>query len=350
MKRLRDIAIFLMAILTLASCGKSENPSYSLDIKIKAGDNLQGEEWYLFTYGATQVQVDTVRGKSASFRVKFSRDTTDLFIIMDDAGHYILPILPDSIMKIKVRLGGETEELKGMVDAETLIDWRKHIQALPNGETDKALVQFLDSIASRKVSLPLVMDAILRDKAGKYSSELSSVYRKTASSGAQLKTVMGISPSFESAPITSRDAYFPHFLQNPSMRFEGLTTRNAMGKKNYLAVAILDGQQIEKNMKTAMDKYFSELDSLGTSSYTTIVMADTLPAGWAPRKTAGKLPARYFMVDSIGKASEIASQLRLRSIPSFMVVDTLLHVKQVWSTPDSLINYLRKEQQKTTQK
>lgn len=343
MKGMKYAGILLLTLLILSSCHKASE-YHVLDIKLDSSDStLSGEEWYLYTYGATQVTVDTLKGSTPRIRKDFDRDTTDLFILYGAEGRMILPMFPDSVPEIKIRLGGKKEQLKGIRDIDVLTKWRRLQRELSKDDVSQELIHFLDSVASLRVGLLLLQDAILQYPKSSCKEEIVRAFRAASIGSSDLAQVIGLSPQFDTFGGGIEEIGVPYYVHLAKHKRKEVTTRAVMGKKGYMAIAVLNKDDPAR-LHQAMAVYFRELDSLMVPSFTAVVLADSLPSAWKERKGNSKLPARYFEVDSVGEATDYIRQIPLKSLPSYMIVDSLHTVWRSWEHPDSLIHFLKSMQ------
>lgn len=330
----------LLSLLLLAACGHRTDDLYTLDLRLTSGPNLPGEEWYLYTYGTSQVTIDTLRGHSPHYKQSFDRDSTDIFVLRDERGMVVMPIIPDTIPVIKIRLGGKKEQLKGLKDADALTEWRSILLSHPDSIMPQKLLDFFNLNADRRVAMILIQDAIMRYPHSSCADELSSAFSRASARSSDLSIVLG-TVGYDRGRFPSV-VTFPYHLRVPQGARKGLTTHDAIGTKGYMAIAILDSDSFDKQSIQQMERYLSELDSLGVPSYTTILFADALPTAWKDRVGDKRLPSRYFDSDSIGTAADFVQQIPIDHFPSFMVVDSLLTIWRTWDHPVSLIHFLQK--------
>lgn len=324
----------------IVSCGGPKEKGQVLDLKLTPSSTLSGSVWYLYTYGKSKVTVDTLGGKRLSLKQAFERDSTDLFLLLDSAGYVVMPIFPDTLPVIKVRLGDRKEVLSGMLEADIWKQWRAYRLNADSVITEE-MINFADSLAQKRVGIFLTQDAIDRYPKSTANERLKMAYSKALGSATDLADVLGLEMSDEYFESYRRDLFFPYMIREKIGKKKELTTHDIIDKKKYMAVAILDMEQLDSLQYKMMDDYFSVLDSLKIPSLTSILFTDTLPNNWKERKEDKTRPARYFEPDSIGGATEILKELPLDSLPSYMVVDSNLMIIKIWSHPDSLIHYVK---------
>lgn len=331
MKRGATLVLILMVLLFSQCRGKSEGASkISIEISSEVADTIP---WYLVTYGTTSITTDTLnldRQGKIKFQSVIDLDTIDFMLIYNALYELQLPIIPVREDDIKIKLGHDLLEAKGIRSIDSLLVWR-HLITQSDEEISGELLEFLERF-EEKASLMLALDAYNRFGNGSCHQDLKRILEQKARLFSEESTALGL----DAFPVYHDHSRFSSWI-DVSGENERKEVMKLLDKKPLLAVAHLTLNESDSASMAELKAYYSDLDSLGIPSYT-VLLEDSLPSDWKVKKGA---TFRYFLIDSIGEATRYIQQKQIQQIPSYQLVDSTLEIWRSWSEPDSLIQFIK---------
>lgn len=363
MKRLipNILALLVLAVL-MFSCGKRkalDKGLWALEIDYTSSSPLDSV-WYLYTFGTHSVSIDTLERASVEGRITFERvferDTLDLCLLYDGSGDILLPIFPDPGYQFStLKLDKKNPKIKaeGMRYAEDLTKWLSFLrgEALPDSIRQDSLHTFLTSMLRHKAGAMIFTHYNLSGDTSEIARRARGIGQNLILEDRELINVIGVS----SNRLSYLDPYNRHRSVGTTLPIEikdkkgtSLLKVSTFAKKKGVALYQFTTLYKGDSLSTAIaTKVIKKMDSLKIPLLTTLVETDKLPKEWKshPIGQVAKTPS-YFLVDSLGEASEFATQRRINRLPTYLLVDTLGMIKEQWHEADSVFAHFAKEQKK----
>lgn len=319
------IAILLMLGWTSCNNGKHQQ-HISLEIEdILAEDT----PWYLYTYGTNDIIVDTIEVKKNG-KIKWSKeldiDSLDLLLLYNSRGLLELPFLPDRKGDISATINKEGLALKGVQEIDSIQSWYK---AKNNGMEE--MISFLSNYNSHPVVFIMAVDAINRDSVGTNSKRLLEIQRVLSNRYSDMVDILGLSYVVNRLPEPTLVPFGFRIAGQQSHK----TFKDFIGKKELMVINVMQLTPEDSIAFKKQKDYLNQLDSLGLLSYN-VLLNEELP------KELSKGTNRYFLVDSTDYAVEYIKGYSIQNIPTYMLVDSLRHIRGSWTEADSLVQYVKK--------
>ena len=363
MKRttLNLLAVILLAALTL-SCGKRktlDKGQWALEIEYTSSSPLDSV-WYLYTFGANSVGIDTLLRDSVTGRIVFEhifeRDTLDLCILYDGAGHILAPLFPDpqhQFTTIKLDKKNPQIKARGMRHADDLTAWLGMLrgESLPDSIREDSLYTVLSSMLHHKVGAMIFTHYTLSKDTGEIATRARAIGQDVVLEDRDLIDVIGAISgrlSFITPYGYRRSVGVTLPIEIKDKKGTSSLKISTFAKKRGLALYQFTSLYEGDSLSTAIaEKVIKKMDSLKIPLLTTLVETDKLPEGWKayPISQVAKTPS-YFLIDSLGEATEFANQRHIDRLPVYLLIDTLGMIKEQWYEADSVFAYFAKEEKK----
>lgn len=356
----------LFAIIALAalmfSCGKRKTPDkgqWALEIEYTSSSPLDSV-WYLYTFGANAVGIDTLLRDSVEGRITFERiferDTLDLCILYDGEGHILAPIFPDpqhQFTTIKLDKKNPKIKAEGMRYAADLTAWLGMLrgEALPDSIRQDSLHTVLSSMLYHKVGAMIFTHYNLSKDTTEIAMKAKAIGQNVVLEDRDLIDVIGVVSGRLSflSPYSRRQSVGTTLpIEIKDKKGTSSLKISTFAKKKGLALYQFTTLYTGDSLATAIAaKVIKKMDSLKIPLLTTLVETHRLPKDWKayPIGQSAKTPS-YFLVDSLGEATEFANQRRIDRLPTYLLVDTLGVIKEEWHEADSVFAHFAKEQKK----
>lgn len=336
MKRVDLLVVLLLLVALMMGC-KRQNSAEGQLIEI---DWLQpadsSREMYLMTYGANDMVIDTLLANKKG-RMRFSRrvdrDTIDLFLLRSGSDELLIPLFPHQLDDISVKYDGDSLYMKGIKYQEQI---HRYYTLLDSCQLDVSedMLSFLQEQNREPVTLLFVRDLIRRFPQTTCVTELSRIEDMTLRISMDYARIIGA----EGSLMGYQPRYeFPNYVRI-SGKESSIDLKKKMDKKPLMAVALMDISTADSTHLARAKKYYSTLDSLGLPSLSVLPFVDSLLKGWS---VVDKGTWRYFMLDSIGDASNFIDAYHFSMPPIYMLVDSTMQIWRRWNTPDSLVNFMK---------
>lgn len=356
----------LFAVIALAtlmfSCGKRKTPDkgqWALEIEYTSSSPLDSV-WYLYTFGANSVSIDTLLRDTLDGRIAFERiferDTLDLCILYDGEGHILVPIFPDSQHQITtIRLNKKNPGIKaeGMRYADDLTAWLGLLrgETLPDSVRQDSLYTILTSMLHHKAGAMIFTHYNLSKDTSEIAVRAKTIGQNVVLEDRDLMDVIGVVSgrlSFLNPYNHRRSVGMTLPIEIKDKKGTSSLKISTFAKKKGLALYQFTTLYKGDSISTAIAaKVIKKMDSLKIPLLTTLVETHKLPKDWKayPIGQVAKTPA-YFLIDSLGEATEFANQCRIDRLPTYLLVDTLGIIKGQWHESDSVFAHFAKEQKK----
>ncbi|WP_298631305.1 hypothetical protein [uncultured Porphyromonas sp.] len=326
----------LLATALLCGCGRGHKSESVKEIKIVASDlDAEQEPWHLLVYGTHYITIDTLEVSSKgkiSYDRTFDLDTLDLLLLRSGDGALQLPMFIDREAEaFSAKINGKGITLKGFLYEELLNEWHAM-----KGESEEELLDFLSAHSKEKPTPVLVYDGMERYSDGRNPQEWRTLFAQVTREQNELTALLGWRLTAEHS--WDSGAVVPYSMEVSGMK-DRVTFKALVGKSRIVALNVLELSPEDSLSFAAHKRYFHLLDSLGVPSYS-VLLNDALPKGLKSKEKGTK---QYFLIDSIGQSQTFLKDQSIDQLPLYMVVDSLQHIERSWSTPDSLISYIKQQ-------
>lgn len=307
MKQSKLLVALILLLALICNCGGGEKAKRPLAIDIRPDRT----PLLLYTYGATSVSLDTLEG---GYKADYDRDTLDFFLLTDTTGLIESVLIPDTT-KLTYKRG----KITGARYGDEVMEWQRLVSEAGDSITGE-LRDFYGRMEGRRLSLFYAMDGLSR-----YSGQEDQLLRRLITtarySHSDLATALGLSSE-------SGYSRFPDWFHS-SKRID---TKDFIKPDHFAAVLALGEADADS---TSLKRFYHIADSLGVKSILLMV-------GWESDATyRPKEDKRTLLVsDSIGEASLVSSTLRVTSLPSYFVIDTLMSVIDSPESLERLTDYI----------
>lgn len=332
------LAMMLLLLLGASGCKKHhQKPGIEVKIEWKyQGENVDGAPFVLSIYGANEIIMDTLmpnRKGKISFSDRMDRDTLDLILLHGPFSELLIPIFPTPTEEISVRFDGDSLYLQGMKYQESIQQYYSILKR-NDGEVSEELVEFFNERVGEPITMLWVRDLLQRNPEIHFLDDFRRLEELSLRVSSDYARVIGAHQSILGG-YTRKG--FPISV-SASGEKERLDLKKKLGKRPYWALTLLDVSEADSLELSSINKYFSRLDSLNLPSFNILIYMDSLPKGWKTQKTTNW---RYFLLDSIGEASNFLEAYELGIPPKYLLVDSMMQIRKSWNVSDSLINYMK---------
>lgn len=307
MKQSKLLPILLLLLVLACSCGGGTKGRHPLSVDLRPDHS----PLLLYTYGATSVTLDTLEGR---YRAEYDRDTLDFFLLTDTTGLLESVLIPDTT-KLVYKKG----RITGARYGDEVMEWQRLLGEAGDSITGD-LRDFYGRMEGRRLSLFYALDGLSRFP-GQEDQLLRRLITTARYSHSDLATALGLSPE-------GGYSRFPDRIES-SRRIE---TKDFIKPDHFAAVLALGEADVDS---VRLKHFYHIADSLGVKSI-------LLQVGWESDDIyRPKESKRSILVsDSIGEASLISSTLRVTSLPSYFVIDTLMSVIDSPESLERLTDYI----------
>lgn len=357
-----NIVVFVTLMSMLFSCGRGKakiEGLWTVEIEYRSSSPLDSV-WYLYTYGSKSVEIDTLFRDTLqgliTFARTFERDTLDVCILYDNDGNILAPIFPDpQHPKTGIRLDKKTPKVRayGMLYPEAITTWMSFMRdtTLTDSIHTDSLAVVLSSMLRHKVGAMICTHYGMFGDTSEIANTVRDVGREIIFQDRDLLNVLGTI----SGKIAFLNPYTNHQSVGKLLPIEikdkkGTSSLKVsrLAKKKGLALYQFTTLYRGDSLSTAIaEKVIKKMDSLKIPLVTTLIEADKLPKGWKshPITQVAKTPS-YFIVDSIGNATDFAAQCHVHQLPTYLLVDTLGMIRAQWHEADSVFAHFAKKEKK----
>ncbi len=362
-KILRALGLIVLvgSLSVLTSCRKSSEDDkklWTLEIDVKGADGADSI-WYVHTYGATQVSVDTLTVTKKSRLVwenSWERDTIDLVILYDAEGKIVAPLFPMAgtrLARLERRKVGTPIKVEGVLNEELLSEWLDVTRNsdLPDSVRQRTIISILNDAAPFKIGGVLLAGLASRPDTTAFGVEIAQMSTRNMYSHRETMDIFGIDwRRFNAITDHQRRLSVPRtfpIMENKKSD-KRLSVRRLAGRGDSVLIQFFTLHAADSTILDSLSKYLKHLDSLNVSYLTVLPETYTLPTEWKERFIGDKQKnAHYFIIDTTGEASTVVAQSGIYRLPTFFLVDTLGMVKYEWQHPDSVLRHFsRPEKQK----
>ncbi|MDO4771318.1 hypothetical protein [Porphyromonas sp.] len=359
MKRVRlyNIILFLSLLAILVSCGRGKGKTGQWTVEIDyVSDSPSDSVWYLYTYGAQSVGIDTILRSTPeghlSYRRTFERDTLDLCLLFDAESRTLAPIFPEPgspVASIKLNKKNPAVKAFGMLKSEDLTVWLDlQRSTLSDSIRQDSTIKVLTSLIRHKVGMVLFVHESKRNDTLPEMRSLKSLAYSFYQNDIDLLNAVGFS--------RGEAHFFRALMSSSSMNKDlpieikekkkttSLTLKQLAKKKGEVFFQFITLHRGDSISKAVAESMMKKMDSLKISMVSVLVETEKAPQAWKSHTIYQSLKTpSYFLVDSLGEASMFANRQGVYRLPSYMLVDTLGKILQVWHESDSVLSHFAKK-------
>lgn len=342
MNGLKKVALLAALLSTILACSKKDASEQLLTIDYESSDILPSSQWYLMTFGANAITLDTIPvSESGQIRYKnsFYRDTLDAMLLLNEQMLLEVPIFTDSL-DVKISVKDTLLHLEGVRYSDDIAKWKRMLHP-ESADVPGDLIDFLREISAKKVTPVLVADLMRRYPKSSCYGELRSLLRTSLTLNSDLDQLLGLSPDMTSY-IYDESHRLPEEILIHGKKDSLYIFSKFLGRQNLMLMAFEDARNLTKDEIDSGEVFHRQLDTLDIPSYHVLLFSDTVPQKWSIREKTNKIQDwRYFLVDSTGEASRYAAEAQIQSLPSYFLADSLRYVWREWHERDSVITFLK---------
>lgn len=319
----------LLGVLFIAIGCTNKRTYKQLDLKVESPSTQYSDSLDLYLYGATRISRYPVNpGKSLV--VDYKRDTVDLFLIRDRRnGRILLPIVPDTT-DLRVRIGKDLE-IKGLRKGNKLSEWYS-LNALDT--VPEELCTLIDSEGRSTLGFLL---ALASQQAHPEDERLSRLSSEMAMRNDEAMKALGVYDLYNPIPV--------QFAYRFGTKSKPKGFKEVIKKDTMMVVSVLPEGKVSARDTT----FLLSLDTLAQMRYYILPGSDSIPGSWTKVWKKGE-KKNLLTVDTALEATKVVSEMNLRRLPYYFIVDSLQVITYQTNQRDSLLRFLEERYHKKAKK
>ncbi|MDO5035488.1 MAG: hypothetical protein Q4D93_00820 [Porphyromonas sp.] len=344
MRRLKAMiaAVVIVTLGLLTSCSKEKEYQQVLRLRYNSSRIEYDTEWRLVALGASEVTITPIKAKKEGLidiKQYFKKDTLDAFLLFDEAGHLQLPLFVDTV-DVRVEVNDTLFKLDGIRYADEIVEWQR---ALRNSDEDLSgsMMELITKLDRQKMAPIIILDLMNRFPETACLDALSPALRNAVYRFSGYDKLLGMPAGYFEGSSFSKGSRAPGQLHVIGDRDSLYMTRELMGEEPLMLLTFESALGLDSVELEERQAWHEVLDSLKIPSYHALLFADSLPGDLKVIEKSKRTPVwRYYLVDSVGAASRLAEETRIETLPSYILVDTLLYQWREWHSRDSVVNFI----------